>query len=322
MTLIKEKTEDVQRAIEKMRSLRDGDLGVIDAVACGRRAVPALRNLLFEREPSGIYQPRCWAARALSILGAYDALFEFLDMAHEARDPVERAGDDAVINSAARHLSVLRDERVFRLLMRLANTRLRPGVIGALATFHREEAMPYFVAALGEDDCRLIAEPVLVAFGRIAQPLLLEAATTPSPSAESESETSIRKRRSALALLMEMGVPIELWPSLRGLVFDQDPRIAVLACDLCLSVGREEEWGGAAQRLAQLLENASWRRESDIEECLVRHYGRSAKTITAMLRHSAENSDTPPQSREILLRVRARGERRNLPWRQSHAKHA
>jgi hypothetical protein len=154
--------EDVRRAIDKMRSLRDGDIGVVEAVACGRRAIPALREVLFEREPSGIYQPRCWAARALSILGAYEVLFAFLGAAREASDPVERAGDDAVINSAARFLSVLREERVFRLLLRLTEDRLRPGVVGALAAFRREETIPHLVDALGEDDCRLFAEPALM----------------------------------------------------------------------------------------------------------------------------------------------------------------
>jgi hypothetical protein len=126
-----------------------------------------------------------------------------------------------------------------------------------------------------------------------------------------ESETSIRRRRSALSLLMEMGVPQESWPSLRHLVSDQEPRIAVLACDLCLSLAPKEEWIGAIHRLIELLENAGWRRESDIEECLVRHYGKAGKVMSALLGGDpAEDSDEtePPRIREVLLRVSARGE--------------
>jgi hypothetical protein len=307
--------EDVRRAIDKMRSLRDGDIGVVEAVACGRRAIPALREVLFERESSGIYQPRCWAARALSILGAYEVLFEFLSAAREASDPVERAGDDAVINSAARFLSVLREERVFRLLLRLTEDRLRPGVVGALAAFRREETIPHLVDALAEDDCRLLAEPALVDFGRKAHPLLLRAATSPLPSAESESETSMRKRRSALSLLMAMGIKRELWASLRHLIFDPDPRIAVLACELALRVAPEAEWDDAVSRLIGLLEHADWRLEGEVEECLVRSYPKAAKTISAVL---AGEAIEPSRTREILLRIRERSGRRQFRERVRH----
>jgi hypothetical protein len=299
----------VQRAIKKMRSLRDGDFGVVEAVACGRQAVPALRELLFEREPSGIYQPRCWAARALAILGAHDVLFEFLRMAHEARDPVEREGDDAVVSAAARYLSALHDERVFQLLLRLANGRHRPGVIGALAAFHREEAIPYLVDALAEDDCRLIAESALLDFGVQARAAVLKAATTPSPSEESESETSIRAHASALGLLLEMGAPQEAWPSLRQLMLSRQPRIALLACELCLSIGPEAEWASAVRRLVELLKDADWRLESDIEECLVRHNAKVGKSISAILRNYAGDETVPLRSRELLLSVEARAAR-------------
>lgn len=316
MTVMEAKTtdKDVQRAIEKMRSLRDANLGVVDAVCCGRRAIPALRQLLFEREPSGIYQPRCCAVHALSMLGASDVLFEFLSSPPEALDPVERAGDDAVVNSAARCLSASRDESVLQLLLRLAQGRHRPGVIGALASFHREEVIPFLVDALAEDDCRLLAEPGLVAFGAAARPWLLRSVITPYPSAEMESETSIRQRRSAFNLLEEIGVPRELWPSLRHLISDRDPRIAVRACELCFAIASKAEWSGAIHRLIGLLGNADWRLGNEIEECLVRFYGIAANAISHALRGSVDAGDATSvlRTREALLRVRTRGKRRGF----------
>jgi hypothetical protein len=303
--------DDVQYAIEKMKALRNGDLGVVEAVSCGRSAIPALRALLFARESSGIYQPRCWAAQALSILGAFDVLFEFLKTLHEASDPVERAGDDAVINAAARHLSVVREKRVFQLFLNLTRRRYWPGVIAALGAFRREEAIPYLVGALAEDDCRLVAEPALVAFGQAALPALMQAAIRTSPPAESESETSIRKRRSALSLLMEVGVPPNAWPSLRDLVLGREPRIAVLACELCFMIAPKEEWAGAVHQLIELVEGADWRLESDIEECLVRHYRKANHVIETMLRKRADvrTVSAPSRVRYLLLRVRARSDR-------------
>lgn len=49
---------DIQRALDRLKSLHDGDLGVPDIIACGRRAIPALRALLLE------------ASRAVSIIPA------------------------------------------------------------------------------------------------------------------------------------------------------------------------------------------------------------------------------------------------------------
>jgi hypothetical protein len=105
----------VQRAIDKLKSLHDGDRGVIEIAACGRRAIPALRALLFEREPSGLYRPRCQAVKALAALEAYDALIEYLNAPRETADPVERIGEDAVINAAARALTGLHEARIFEL---------------------------------------------------------------------------------------------------------------------------------------------------------------------------------------------------------------
>jgi hypothetical protein len=308
--------DDIHRAINKINSLRDGDIGVIEAVSCGRRAIPALRSLLFAREPSGIYQPRCWAAHALSMLGAFDVLFEFLQAPHGASDPVERAGDEAVINAVARYLSTLREEPVFQLLLDLTRHKYYSGVIAALATFQREEAIPYLVRALGEDDCRLLAEPALVNFGTAALPALLGATRLRVPPSGKESETSIRKRQSALRLVLEIGVPLKAWSYLRGLVLDPEPRIAVLASELCLMIAPEEEWPRAVRRLVRLLAGADWRLESDIEDCLIRRYSAAKLTIAKSLRQAAglDVAQISPAARTVLLRVRDRAAK-NKPRR-------
>ena len=118
-------SDRVERAIEKLKSLHDGDRGFIETVECGGRAIPALRELLFEREPSGLFQARCLAAKALTGLKAYDVLIEFLESPRDVTDPVERVGEDAVINSAARAAAALREPRVFDLLMRLPRPKRR-----------------------------------------------------------------------------------------------------------------------------------------------------------------------------------------------------
>jgi HEAT repeat protein len=209
------KSLSLAATLARLKSLHDGDAGLLDVTRFGARAIPALRMLLFEREPSGLYQARCRAVEALAALGAHETLVDFLATSREIADPVERVGEDAVINAAGRaaahDLCKLRvggekailKERALQALLTIARHRPLAGVIGALGAFGRRETIPLIVAALQEDECRLTAERVLRQFGLSARPVLLKA-TTRSSSSEQESESSIRARTSALALLSEM----------------------------------------------------------------------------------------------------------------------
>ena len=132
-----------------------------DVRALGCRAIPALRETLFAREPSGLYQARCRAAEALALIGAHDVLIEFLQTAHAAADPVERLGDDAVVNAAARLLVGRTEETVFELLLDPARRPCLTGVLAALASFRRPEAIPRLVASLADDASRPTAERAL-----------------------------------------------------------------------------------------------------------------------------------------------------------------
>lgn len=267
----------VARAIERLKSLYDGERGLIETVACGRPAIPALRALLLEREPSGLFQVRCRAVEALVTLTAYDVLAEFLSTPREAADPVERIGDEVVTNAAARALAGLHEPHVFELLMGLAETRPLPGVIAALGTSGRAEAIPYLVAALAEDESRLAAEAALRNFGSLAHQPLAVAACRSSPSDEAESESRLRQRRRALGLLAETGIEPELWSVVRNLMQDQDAKIAVLACKICLMSAPRPERSGAILRLLSLLPGADFLLEQEIGQCLAGHFGSSTE---------------------------------------------
>jgi hypothetical protein len=177
----------IQRALDRLKSLHDGDLGVLDVIACGRRAIPALRALLLEGESSGIYHPRCRAVEALAALGARDLLIEFLSSPREVADPVNRTGEEAVISAAARALVDSSDERIFPLLLELAKRQPLAGVIEALGSFRRPEAIACLIAALSEDYGRRAAEAALLRMEPRARPVLLRAALRPAPSAEWET---------------------------------------------------------------------------------------------------------------------------------------
>jgi HEAT repeat protein len=259
---------NVVKAIKKLASFNDGDRGVIDTIACGDQAISALRALLFRREPSGLYQARCRAVEALRSLRAYNILFEFLSAERAASDPVEYLGDDAVVNAAARALGDVRDERVFRLLLRLAERASLTGVIAALGSFGRAEAIPWLIAALEDDGSRSTAEVALRRLGRAARPALMACANTRSPSLEHESVSSVRRRRSALALLGKIGITRKIWPQLRSLMQDNDAKTSLLACKLCLASAPSAEKQNALDRLSRLPPDADWMLRGEIKDYL------------------------------------------------------
>jgi len=261
---------DVEAAIASLCSLHDGDHGVLAVIACGRGAIPRLKDVLVRSEPSGLFETRCRAVRALKALSGGEELASFLSTVRLAKDPVQRLGDEAVVEAAARALSEARhDDASFGLLLRLGrDLPYLAGVVEALAHFERAEAVPVFVQALGDDAARPAAEAGLLRLGRLALPLLIVTATEPWPDAENESDGSRRKRRSALGLISQIGCPAEAWPRLRSLMEDKDARISAFGCKLGLMNGSAAERKAAAGHLAELLAGADWLLRSDIHDTL------------------------------------------------------
>jgi hypothetical protein len=278
--------KDVQRAIKKLASFTDGDMGVIDAVACGTGAIPALRVILFVREPSGLYETRRRAVEALSRLRGDDLLIEFLDTPRHIVDPVEQTGEEAVINAVARALADCTDIRVTPLLLRLSERGPLAGVIEALDKRGCVDALPYFVKALAEDFARPAAEAALRNLGSLARSALLGAATLHQPFDRSETVSSKRQRRSALALYAELGSPLtEEWPKVYSLISDDDPEIAAIACELSLATVNEAAKVVPVLRLIDLLPSAGWLLGQKIEDCLVKHFDTARALIAEVLRH-------------------------------------
>ncbi len=196
----------IENAVNGLKSFLAPDMAVLRVTSYGNEAIPLLRALLFEREPSGLFQARVRAVDALSTLGAHKVLLEFLKTERQLADPVERLGEDAVINAAARALAYRNDPGLFEVLMRLASRPCLTGVVFALGTFRRTEAIPLLVQALSEDASRLTAERALARMGTVARAALTQVVDRPVGCHERESESQLRQRRSARRLLFEIGV--------------------------------------------------------------------------------------------------------------------
>lgn len=262
--------DSVESVVDKLKSTRHCNEGLVEVMAFGRLAVPVLKSLLFAREPSGLFETRCRVVDALAAIKAYDVLVEFLNAHQEATDPVERLGDDAVINYTAWAVARTREDGVFTLLLQLAQRPALSGVIGALGTFGRNEAIPALINALEEDGSRNVAEVMLLRLGPAGYEELLQSAQRPSPSRVDENESSRRRRRSSLSLLTKIGLQTDGWRQVRSLIADNDNKISVLACKLCLLYAPPNNVPEAIDRLMALLHTADWLLREEIEDILLR----------------------------------------------------
>jgi hypothetical protein len=299
---------DVTHAVAKLKSFSEGHRGVADVIACGGRAIPALRRVLFEREPSGLFQPRCRAIEALAALGAYNVLIDFLQADRRIADPIECLGEDAVMNAAALALALanVREPRVFDLLLRLAQRPALTGVIGALSAFKRTEAIPLLIDALEEDASRHTAETALWKLGKKTRAALLQTVDLKVPSDERESESSARRRRSAFKLLTEMDGSRAVWRQLRHIMHDKDAKLAARACEIGLARGSALERIDAVRRLIQLLAQQDWILREEIEVCLTIHFASAREVIAQYLNQIPLSSeDTAAILRRIVERARS-----------------
>jgi HEAT repeat protein len=292
----------LQCAIDRLRSLHDGDLAITDVVAYGKDAIQPLREALFQREPSGLFDARCRVVETLATIGAYDVLIEFLSAPHAVGDPVESVGEDAVVNAAALAFVRQRDERVYPILLRLAERPCLTGVIAALGAFGRTDAIPRLVDALAEDASRRTAEAALGTLGAAAHRSLLDAAILPS-----SSETDIRRLVSVLGVLAEIGTPSDAWPTLSPLVDHPNPRIAVSACRACLATAPRIYRRAAARRLVDQLSTADWTLHDEIENCLITYFPAARDIIEDTVKIATlHGKSTDGKTVSTLLRVISR----------------
>jgi hypothetical protein len=244
---------DIAAAVGRLRSLHDGEAALPDVVALGQAAREPLAALLGEREPSGIFQPRCLAARALGLLRADDLLIGFLRHPRFAESPIERAGEDAAINAAARALTRHRSNAAFAVLLGIAGRRPHfDGVVEALAGYGRAEAVPALVCALAEDVSRAPAQAGLRRIGAPARQALLAAAGEAIP----DTETHRRQRHAALSVLLDIGPPDDAGSALGTLIDDECPLIVAVACGVALRFGPSRLRRQASGKLAALERDA------------------------------------------------------------------
>jgi hypothetical protein len=301
--------QEIESLVQDLESLRGGSMAAAALVGCGARAIPPLRTFLLGGLPRSIFQPRQLAVETLAELGAKDVLLEYLSAPVVIDDAVVRHGEDAVRSTAARELARWRTEDVFQCLREASFNQLLPGIVEALGVFEREDAMPYFLWALGDGICRSCAEEAIRKLGERARPSLSDAANSPSPSDEEESPSSLQRRRWALRILSELTLSGEEWTKLRNLLDENDAEIAITTARIALETASLSDKKRAIVRLIEVLPRADWLRQREARDALANHFDVSRQAIEDEI-ESRKKLDTrnQPLDRTLRLLVNLRSE--------------
>jgi hypothetical protein len=298
----------------RLRSLHEGDVAVVEAIAIGATAIPVLRALLFERDPAGIFEPRRRAVQALAVLKATRVLKEFVAGWKPPADPVERFGDEVVLGAAARALGATLDDEAYPILVAVARRYPVQEVIEALGYYRRAESIPLLAAALADDFSRPAAEQAFRLLGQTAIPTLMQVASNVGANLSGrEAQSSIRRRRSALKLILELGPTRELWQRLRELVEDSDVEIAALACRIGLTAAGDTAGRECAYRLVALLRRVRWPFNREIEDCLRDNFAIACEFVDRALSGAIDGSANDIERarfKRSLRRVKALGSAR------------
>lgn len=295
--------EGIGKLIDRLNSLKEGAQAAAGLVACGQRVVEPLRRFLLEGKPSGIFQPRQRAVEVLAELSAKDILIEYLTIERQILDPVDRYGEEAVEGTAARLLAEWRDEEVFQILLRLLRRKALPGLIEAVSGFRRVEALPEFIAALGDSIGRTFAEDAIRQMGEAAHRALVVTTLTPLPSIDYETPTSLCRRRSALRLLTRLSLSVEECHMISPMADYRDPEIAARANRIALTAPDENERKRAAGRLIRMLPDAPWFLQIEIEGWLLEYPGTAREAIDEEIAALQSAVDAGGSTNDVLPRL-------------------
>lgn len=289
----------ITRLVEGLFSLMDGELSIAALAGMGQRAVPALRRALLEGRPSTIYLPRQRMVRALSDMGAFEVLREYLLLPKAIADPVLRLAEEAVENTAARELGRDRSDENFELLVAVASGRKLPGSVEAIAQFQRAEAAPALVAALESDFCRTAAIDGIRQIAQAAIPHLIESVRCPEPSRREESPTSLRRRRAAARLLAEQEPNTSTRAALEFLLYESDEWLQCCGAQLAFS---GDQTRVALPVLLAHVGSDDWVLVDEITDVLTKHLPTVRESISRELERGGVRTSLQDSKRSRRLR--------------------
>jgi len=154
--------------------------------------------------------------------------------------------------------------------------------------------------------CRLQAEEALIEIGEQARQAIILSSTTHLPDKDTETPSSLRRRQSTLHVLSSIGIRQGDWPSLRGLLQEEDPEIVVRCCELAVNGGILDDREAVIARLIAISCKAPWFLQEEIVECLLAWIDAARPAIDAEVGRrlmAPEIDRVRDQCLRLLLRV-------------------
>lgn len=251
--------------IAQLSNLQEGRSAVLQVVALGTAALPALANELLQGRPQSISEPRCRVVDALARLGAHDVLLDYLNGYETINDPQLRFSEDAVLSAAARSLKFDFSAEIYLALRRVGERRSTPGVLEALSLYRRQDCLHLFLSALEDDISRFAAMDGLRCYGDRAKGRLMTEALRAEPeSPDLENASSLHRRRSCLRLLRELTLSSAECEQLLCLQTHRDPELAYEACAILAKSSCTKCQRAAVERLQTLLPRVDWTMRDEV----------------------------------------------------------
>ena len=257
----------IRHLIAALESLTDGELAVDILIACGRRTVPFLSQVLLDSPPQSIAVSRCRVVRALGGLGEKHILLQYLRDWKHPTDPAVTMAEDAVRSAAAKELLRWPSQEVFDVLMVCVRERASLGLVEALGAFDRAEAIPVLFQVLQDDICGNAAKEMLrrtPEHTKAFAPQLLAASSLEGEQALS----TLRMLRSTLALLLGMKVSKTEWASISHLLDRADAEIVITCAEIGMRSAPAKEHRAIVSHIFRILPNCNWLQESRAIELL------------------------------------------------------
>jgi hypothetical protein len=270
MPLSKDSNVDIERLMESLNSLQDGERVEQLLIAAGQRAIPYLREFLLHTSPRTIAAPRCRAARVLGALGACSTLTAYFSQYQSPQDAAVLFAEDAVRSAVACELMQWRSEATFWTLLKAAEDRATSGLILALGEYSRPESAPLFFRSLEDDLCREDAMNALRKMPDIARDYAVR--SIPGMlSNETRGGCAQARCRATLKLLLDLGVSIRDWHDLQAFLFDDDGNIVLSTAQIGFRVAPSHAYPEIMRRLIAVADGFNWLEEQDATVLLLSH---------------------------------------------------
>jgi hypothetical protein len=157
---------------------------------------------------------------------------------------------------------------------------------------------------------RTAAENALKAMGETSKQALIKViCASPHASEDGESPSILLRRRSAMRILADLTVTMDEWSGLKEFLHDDDPEISISAARMALDIAGSEDKKTALITLMGKIPFVNWYSQTEIESCLVKHYGFAYEQIVDQIAQrimQPEKAQALDRVLQILLNVQRR----------------